>query len=306
MNMRLAPVLAALAVALPSVMFAASEDAAACTVGPELISMPRDRNVSDVLPANFVMYSEASGGFRDWVDQDGDTIVFEAVDDPGLPENLFVTRPVSPLTPGQVISVKGCTGESCKWTIGAQDVTAPPRPKIAELEIYRDRRRLIDGPVAVCDAGDGEDHSLSFALEFDEEIEFPEQHTIWVKYEREDGSSLEDVPSHEVAELATGRAHNTGATLLYVYDELSFEHVLLRPDSPFCFRAALMDVAGNVSEWSELECVDPGNRRASYMTGPGACSIASLGTNSTMPSPQVPLLGLLFGLVALGVRRRRA
>ena len=305
MNIRFAHVLAALTLITPSMLCASQRDAEACSVGPEPLSMPRARDASNMLPSNFITYLDPSAAKGEWVDEEGDVIVFEADDDPALPENLFISRPVSPLMPGQVISVKGCTGESCQWKIIEQDVTAPPAPKIVELSIYRDRRRLFEGPTAICDTGDGEEHTIDFALEFDEAIQVPEHHTIWVQYEREDGGALDDVPSYELASLESGSTYNADMTRVYFSDELSFENVLLRPNAPFCFRAALMDAAGNVSPWSELECVDPGKRRAPYMTGRGACSITPLG-GASMPAPQAPLLGLLFGLVALGVRRRRA
>ena len=305
MSMRLPYIFAALALTTPLLTMANTQDAEACSIAVYQESLPPEWSESKTFPANGIFYAEFEERYN-WVDEQGNAIEFEGVMDQNLPELLDIRRPVTPLVPGQKIRTEGCEHEDCVWTIGEEDTTAPPMPRVADIEVYIDRKQRFQRTryVDSCGGGGGDDHSLSFVLEFDEGLENADLHTMWISYVGDHGDKIfvQAPPTEERTARVTG--YNADGKTLYYSAALSEANMILRPDGPFCFRAALMDAAGNVSPWSSEQCVDPTNRRAPYMTGPGACSIGAIGAGPLSPSG-VPLLGLAFGLVALGVRRRK-
>ena len=306
MSMRLSYMLTAFALITPALMMSNTQDAEACSIAHFEESMPPEWSETNEFPANGIFYAEFEQRYH-WVDEQGDPIELEEVMELNLPELLDIRRPVTPLTPGQKIMTEGCNHESCTWTIVEEDTTAPPTPRISEVEVYIDRQRRLERTryVDSCGGGSGDNHSISFQLEFDEEIEDVDLHTIWLEFGADDGDIVYVMPPPTEDRVTRATAYQADGKTIYYSTSLSEQNQFLRPDAPFCFRAALMDAAGNVSQRSAEQCVDPTNRRAPYVSGPGACSIGALGAGPSAPSG-IPLLGLAIGLVALGVRRREA
>ena len=298
---RATQVLSLTAILIAAIASIDARDADACSIYQET-AMPPATSEAREIPANGVFFGEDEARYS-WVNENGDPIELEEVNEPKFPEQLDIRRPVTTLTPGQTIQLEGCASEDCAWTIVDKDTTAPSKPRITDVSIFIDRERRFDRELHACTNGNGKDHSVSFTLELDEKLDAPDMHMTWVKYTGDsDVIPVQEPITEERLDIVFSHSEDGDGTKIYSFDDLSEANAVLRPDAPFCIQAAVMDAAGNLSEWSERECFDPTDRRASYTNGGGACSSASLG--SQVPA-QAPLLGLLFGFVALGLRRRR-
>ena len=142
MSMRLSYMLTAFALITPALMMSNTQDAEACSIAHFEESMPPEWSETNEFPANGIFYAEFEQRYH-WVDEQGDPIELEEVMELNLPELLDIRRPVTPLTPGQKIMTEGCNHESCTWTIVEEDTTAPPTPRISEVEVYIDRQRRL-------------------------------------------------------------------------------------------------------------------------------------------------------------------
>ena len=300
---RATQVLSLTAILTAAIASIGAKDADACSVFYQQTAMPPEYSETREFPANGVFFGEDEARYR-WVDGNGDLIELEETSKPRIPEQLDFRRPVTALTPGQTIQLEGCAHEDCAWTIIDEDTTAPAKPRITDVSIFIDREQRIRHSVDSCGGGSGDNHSVSFTLELGEKLDAPDMHVTWVRYTLDPQGKIYAVPPDpdDRIELISAYGERDGETVVYLSDGLSEDNIALQPHEPFCIQAMVMDAAGNLSEWSDLECYDPANRRAPYTTGPEACSIASLGSQTPA---QAPLLGLLFGLVALGLRRRR-
>jgi len=227
-------------------------------------------------------------------------------------------RPVQDLIPGETLTTAEClVAESCSIVVGQPDAEAPAEPILKKPYVYLDeeegRLEGLIGQDPVDDCGpSGPNHYMTFEIEGGDDRATFEQ--MWAIV-------------HAGPTIASVRDTSSATMFVHLRDVFAGEHSMrvdLAEDSAtfpsnrrFCVALELVDQAGNISPRSQPLCIDPTDKRAPYIDGPGAPGgIGSGGggvtrglCSTTTPSHSAPgawwvvLVGCAW--VVLGRRRRQ-
>lgn len=270
-------------------------DAEACSIAYEPLVLPADGSMD--FPANglfskeVLQWSKADGTALEFVD---DMALASAIGSNGSPT---LWRPVQALTPGETLTSEQCYfTERCTVVVGEPDLEAPTEPVLSDAFVYLDRpekqgvfqRNFVDS----C-GFTGEYHYLEFQAQSEDDRTDLAQMWMLV-YAGPDASSVQSGASAVRFEWPL-RYMAAGAPFqLPLYED----DLLLPSNAPFCVAIELVDQAGNISPRSQPLCVDPTDRRAPNVGGPGAAGCACA-TTAPAEAPAGMLAIALLGLVAM-------
>lgn len=212
-----------------------------------------------------------------------------------------VYRPVEPLQPGDVIAP--CYADSCgeAWATVTDtvDETPPTRPRVDSIQVT-----LYDDPYRGAGTFCPELDYIELDISSSDDTTPLERLRVLI-YAAPDRASVEALDSPDAA--VEGEVMGDAPDRLRVDSWLGLDakrdpyYSPLSRGADVCFSVATMDWAGNVSERSEIQCVntrDRGDERTRVIEGAGC------GCSSAADEPKLPAGILLAALGLLGLRLR--